>query len=138
MAFFALAKADKHPHEDHHHSHPTASPVYTYYAPYPTTTSTTTTTTTTTTAKPYVHYDSYYAPTTEVYESGGLYYYYYPNENEVDYDIPEVPETTTTAVIEEEVDENLGTIAKLLLILIGISVVFPSRKSVSVRRKRGL
>ena len=143
MTFLAtLGIADKHPHDDHAH-HPTPSPVYTYYAPYPTTPTTTTTTTTTTTL-PYIHhYDTFNAPT-EVYESGGLYYYYYPNENEVDYYTTDEPLETTTVISEVE-DEctgflgcGFGPLQKLFIILFGISLGFPSRLAVSVRKKRGL
>ena len=125
--------ADKHPHD----SHPTASPVYTYYAPFPTTPKTTTT------AQPVVHhFDTYNAPT-EVYESGGLYYYYYPHENEVDYFTTDEPvEDTTVAVATEEECTgffgcDFGPLQKLMVILFGISLGFPSRLAVSVRKKRG-
>ena len=70
------------------------------------------------------------------YESGGLYYYYYPtDENTTD----SILETTTAAVAneDEQADFDFSGLQKLMIILLGISLAFPSRISLdSVRKKR--
>lgn len=137
----------------HHHHHPTPGPVYSYYAPQPTTTTTTTTVETTTIPPPPpAPYDAYYdslyynqqpsydSPT---YESGGLYYYYYPaaSENEID-DTLELTTLIPDEVVETEAPAaeaepfQFGPLQRLFIILIGLSLAFPSRLSVSVRRRK--
>ena len=135
--FVGAIFADKHP--------PTPGPVYSYYAPYPSTTTTTEATTTTTIPPPppapyEPYYDSIYHSNSvdQSYDSGGLYYYYYPaseNEIETGETTTVVPETTT--VVAEEPFAFSG-LQKLFIILIGLSIAFPSRLAINtVRRKRG-
>ena len=139
MAFFAKAKADK-------PLPPTAGPVYSYYAPYPTTASTEAATSTTPLPPPPpAPYDSYYDSYNSPSQSGGLYYYYYPTANEIDDTNPELDlvETTTeaVAVLEEAAPAvvekfEFSPLQKLFMIMIGISLVFPAKYNITTVRKR--